>query len=94
MHGHLNRKLSANLYVLLCVQWKIPDDGQRNCPKHVDFYSKNKFEKLVPLVGFIIRIYRKSHQASWFLYVCAGLIARMEDYKFGGICCVGVSLQF
>ena len=41
---------------LLCVQWKI-DDGQRNCPKHVEFYSKNKFEKLVHLVGFIIRIY-------------------------------------
>jgi len=20
---------------LLCVQWKTPDDGQRNCPKHV-----------------------------------------------------------
>jgi len=20
---------------LLCVQWKPPDDGQRNCPKHV-----------------------------------------------------------
>ena len=34
-----------------CVQWKIPDDGQRNCPKHVDFYSENKFEKLVHLVG-------------------------------------------
>ena len=42
---------------LLCVQWKIPDDGQKNCPKHVEFYSKNKFEKLVHLVGFIIRIY-------------------------------------
>jgi len=27
----------------------------RNCPKHVEFYSKNKFEKLVHLVGFIIR---------------------------------------
>jgi len=40
----------------LCVQLKIPDDGQRNCPKHVEFYSKNKFEKLVHLVGFIIRI--------------------------------------
>jgi len=40
---------------LLCVQWKTPDDGQRNCPKHVDFHSKNKFEKLVHLVGFIIR---------------------------------------
>jgi hypothetical protein len=36
---------------------KTPDSGQRNCPKHVEFYSKNKFEKLVNLVGFIIRIY-------------------------------------
>ena len=39
---------------LLRVQWKTLDDGQRNCPKHVEFYSKNKFEKLVHLVGFII----------------------------------------
>jgi len=39
------------------VQWKTPDDGQRNCPKHVEYYSKNKFEKLVHIVGFIIRIY-------------------------------------
>ena len=38
------------------VQWKTPDDGQRNCPKHVEFYSKNKFEKLVHLFGFIIRV--------------------------------------
>jgi len=30
---------------------------EMNCPKHVEFYSKNKFEKLVHLVGFIIRIY-------------------------------------
>jgi len=36
---------------------KTPDDGQRNCPKHAEFYSKNKFEELVHLVGFIIRIY-------------------------------------
>jgi len=42
---------------LLRVQWKSPDDGQRNCPKHVEFYFKNKFEKLVHLVGFVIRIY-------------------------------------
>ena len=41
----------------LCVQWKTTDDGQRNCLKHVDFYSKNKFEKSVHLVGFITRIY-------------------------------------
>jgi hypothetical protein len=39
----------------LCLQWKTPDDGEMNCPKHVEFHSKNKFEKLVHLVGFIIR---------------------------------------
>ena len=37
----------------LCLQWKTPDDGQRNCPKHVEFYSKNKFEKLLHLVGLL-----------------------------------------
>jgi len=42
---------------LLCVRWKTPVDGQRNCPKHVEVYSKNKFEKLLHLVGFIIRSY-------------------------------------
>jgi len=38
---------------LLCVQWKTPDDGQRNCPKFVEFHSENKFEKLVHLVGLL-----------------------------------------
>jgi len=52
-------KLSANPYDLhhYCVYIKkTPDDGQRNCLKHVEFYSENKFEILVHLVGFIIRI--------------------------------------
>jgi len=40
---------------------KIADDGQRNCPKHVEFYSKNKFVKLVHLVGFIICVVGTSH---------------------------------
>jgi hypothetical protein len=31
-----------------------PDDVQKNCPKHVEFHSKNKFEKLVHIVYFII----------------------------------------
>jgi len=42
---------------LLCVQWKTPDDGQRKCPKHAEFYSKNKFGKLLHLDGFNIKIY-------------------------------------
>jgi len=41
----------------MCVQLKTPDDGQRNCPKHVKFYFKNKFARLVHLVGFVIRFY-------------------------------------
>jgi len=52
-------KLSANLHDIYhcCVHSdKTPDDGQRNCLKHVEFYFKNKFEKSVHLVGFIIRI--------------------------------------
>jgi hypothetical protein len=40
---------------LLSVRWITPDDGQRNCPKHIEFHFQNKFEKLVHLVGFIIR---------------------------------------
>ena len=35
---------------------KTPDDGQRNCPKHAEFYSKSKFEELVHIVRFVIRI--------------------------------------
>ena len=33
---------------------KTRDDEHKNCLKHVEFYSKNKFEKLVHLVGFVI----------------------------------------
>jgi len=48
---------------LLCIQYWTPDDGRRNCPKYVELYSKNKFEKLVHLVGFVVRIYHdaRSH---------------------------------
>jgi len=42
---------------LFCLQWKTHDDRQRKFPKHVEFYSKNKFEILVHLDCFIIRIY-------------------------------------
>jgi len=43
--------LSANLYDIYC-------------PKYVEFYSKNEFEKLVLLVGFIVRVYHdeRSHK--------------------------------
>ena len=58
-HPDPARKLSANMYDIYhwCVySKKTPDNGQRKCPKHVEFHSKKKFQKLVQLVGFIIRI--------------------------------------
>jgi len=47
-HPDPARKLSANLYdiPLLSVQWKTPDDGQGNCPKHVEFHSKIKISEI------------------------------------------------
>jgi hypothetical protein len=41
--------------IAVCTVKKTPDDGQRNCRKHVELYYKSKFKKLVHLVGFIIR---------------------------------------
>jgi len=35
---------------------KTPDDVR----KYAEFYSKNKFEKLVHLVGFIIRMFSRT----------------------------------
>jgi hypothetical protein len=40
------------------VQWKSPDDGQRNCLKQVEFLDKNKFENLV---GFIKKKFVTMH---------------------------------
>ena len=76
---------------LLCVKSKTPDDGQTNCPKHVEFHSKNKFEKSEPLVGFIIRIYHvaQSHERQisqhliglqiWFIH---NIFSGSEDVIF------------
>jgi len=65
---------------LLCVQWKTPDDGQVKCPKHVEFYSKNKFEKLVYLVGFIMWTYKRC-TVTWtskIIQVCWQLASRIR----------------
>ena len=43
---------TRSVLILLAVLMMDSD-----CPKHVECRSKNKFEKLVLLVGFIIRIH-------------------------------------
>jgi hypothetical protein len=42
-------------YQLPCVQLVTPDDGQRRCPKHVEFRDKINFGYLMRLVGSFIR---------------------------------------
>jgi hypothetical protein len=34
-----------------------PDNGQRRCPKYVEFYDKNKFWILMHLVGYFYDTY-------------------------------------
>jgi len=57
-------QLSTNLcdiyHCWVYSEW-TPDDGQRHCPKHVEFHAKNKFAKLVHLVGLIIKKFFMMH---------------------------------
>jgi len=54
-------KQSTNLYdiyLMLCVQSCTPDDGRKDRPKHVEWYSVKS--KIVHLVVFTIKIAKKS----------------------------------
>ena len=53
------------------VQWRTPDDGQRNCPKHFEFLDKNKFGKISASVGFIKKkfVTMHGHMNVKFIYI-------------------------
>jgi len=56
----------------------------RDCPKHVEFYFKNEFEKLMNLVGFITGIYqdaRSSECQTRILYYEKGLLLCKDQDK-------------
>ena len=38
------------------VYWKIPDDGQRNCPKHVELRTRINFEISASVVFIVKKI--------------------------------------
>ena len=88
---------------LLCVQWKTPDDGKRNCPKHVEIHSKNRSEKLVHLVGFIINLsytgLGKTRKSSNYHFVHYRVSGQLHDpvipidqscNKNKSVCCLGI----
>ena len=54
-NGRPIRHTGLLTYTIAVCTVKTPDDGQKNCPQYLDFHFRNKFEKLVHLVGFIIR---------------------------------------
>jgi hypothetical protein len=54
---------TVSITCMYCCVHSARHDGQRNCPKHVELYSKNTFEKLVHLIGFIIRIYHDARSS-------------------------------
>jgi len=59
------RKQSTNqydIYLMLYIQFWTPDDGRKERPKHVVWYSINS--KIVHLVDFTIEIYHyaRSHE--------------------------------
>jgi hypothetical protein len=88
----MSYRFADSLHIpLLCVQWKTPDDGQRNWPKYIEFYSKNKFENLVHLIGFIIWIYaRVNWTSNWniLIYSVAGLPSRCQPPVFRSNSCL------
>ena len=86
-----------NLYdIYRCCVYseKLLNDGQRNCPKHVEFYSKNKFEKLVHLVSFIIRIYHYARsperQNCLYIYIYIHIYIYIYIYMCVCVCVCGV----
>ena len=58
-------------------QRKTPDDGQRNCPKHVEFLDKNKFGKLVRL---LVLLKRKLVTMHGHMNVKSSHIVRMPSF--------------
>jgi hypothetical protein len=73
-------KLSANLYDIhhCCVYSEKLLTMDRGTVQNMQFHSKNKFEKLVHLVGFIIRIYHdaRSHERIIMMHSHTNVLSR------------------
>jgi len=95
------RYMSAKLYdiYLCCVYSEKLLMMDRNCPKHVEFYSTNKFEKLMHLVGFIIRLYNdaRSPEQRHTPRICSSEFTRTFIANIDCVCltvCVSVCLSY
>ena len=69
-HNETNEMLKFLIFIFGIVYInRLLMMDKKTCPKHVEFYSKNKFEKLEHLFGFIIRISQlNTHQYSQYSF--------------------------
>ena len=79
------------------VQLKTPDDGRRNCPKHVDFLYKSKFGKISASTSFIKKIFvmMHGHMNIKFIFLmfigCVNVVYRFIFSLFSCIFIIAVS---
>ena len=72
-----SRHNQRDKYLLLCIQYQTPDDGQQTCPKHVEFFIKNKFGKKCILLAFIIGIYHDAQSSECQILQSSTLLNHM-----------------
>ena len=90
--------ITCMTYTYCCVySVETPDDGQKTCPKHVEFFSKNKFQKLVHLAGFTIRIYHdaRSSECQISVLFLSGLavVTHMNKTRVQVVCCQSIKYE-
>ena len=56
------------IYILLCVQYWTPDDGQRNCPKHAEFFISVINQVDAQNFCFTISLF---HASTCFFHMCS-----------------------
>ena len=57
---------------VLNVQWETPDDGQRNCPKHVELRTRNSAS-----VGLIVK---KSVTSSYLTHLTNLVLCSNDNF--------------
>jgi hypothetical protein len=55
------------------VQWKTPDDGQRRCPKYVEFYNKINLDNLCVWLVILKKTFVTMHGHMNVKYYTIGL---------------------
>ena len=69
------------------IQWITPDDGQRNCPKRVEFRTRINLE-ISASVGVIVKKFITMHghmnvKSSFMVFIsCVHISSLVDDRKY------------